>query len=77
MVILIPMQRLQAFKYELMPTGEQQRDMRRFVMNVGDLANREARHAYLQAVTGRRKRNSAVSNVVSRNTPIWSARSIF
>jgi len=24
------MQRLQAFKYELMPTGEQQRDMRRF-----------------------------------------------
>ena len=28
---MIPaMQRLQAFKYELMPTGEQQRDMRRF-----------------------------------------------
>ncbi|WP_245880956.1 RNA-guided endonuclease InsQ/TnpB family protein [Thauera aromatica] len=26
----IRMQRLQAFKYELMPTGEQQRDMRRF-----------------------------------------------
>ncbi len=25
-----PMQRLQAFKFELMPTGEQQRDMRRF-----------------------------------------------
>lgn len=25
-----PMQRLQAFKYELMPNGEQQRDMRRF-----------------------------------------------
>ncbi len=24
------MQRLQAFKYELMPTGEQQRQMRRF-----------------------------------------------
>lgn len=24
------MQRLQAFKYELMPDGEQQRDMRRF-----------------------------------------------
>ena len=24
------MQRLQAFKYELMPTGDQQRDMRRF-----------------------------------------------
>ncbi len=24
------MQRLQAYKYELMPTGEQQRDMRRF-----------------------------------------------
>ena len=24
------MQRLQAFKYELMPTGEQQRNMRRF-----------------------------------------------
>ena len=27
---IISMQRLQAFKYELMPTGEQQRDMRRF-----------------------------------------------
>jgi len=24
------MERLQAFKFELMPTGEQQRDMRRF-----------------------------------------------
>ncbi|MEN9986376.1 MAG: hypothetical protein RI925_1878, partial [Pseudomonadota bacterium] len=24
------MQRLQAYKYELMPTGQQQRDMRRF-----------------------------------------------
>jgi len=27
---IIPMQRLQAFKYELMPSGQQKRDMRRF-----------------------------------------------
>ncbi|MGL6072092.1 helix-turn-helix domain-containing protein, partial [Craterilacuibacter sp.] len=43
------MQRLQAFKYELMPNGEQQRDMRRFagacrfVFNQG-LALQKARH---------------------------------
>jgi len=44
------MQRLQAFKYELMPTGDQQRDMRRFagscrfVFNKA-LALQKARHA--------------------------------
>ena len=43
------MQRLQAFKYELMPTGEQQRQMRRFagscrfVFNKA-LALQKARH---------------------------------
>ena len=34
------MQRLQAFKYELMPTGEQQRDMRRFAGSCRFVFNR-------------------------------------
>jgi len=47
---VLAMQRLQAFKFELMPTGEQQRDIRgfcgscRFVFNKG-LALQKARHA--------------------------------
>jgi len=36
----IRMQRLQAFKYELMPTGEQQRDMRRFAGSCRFVFNR-------------------------------------
>jgi putative transposase len=51
------MQRLQAFQYELMPTGEQQHDMRcfagscRFVFNKAPAiqkANREAGNKYVR-----------------------------
>ncbi|MEE4463495.1 helix-turn-helix domain-containing protein, partial [Azotobacter chroococcum] len=66
------MQRLQAFKYELMPTGEQQRQMRRFagscrlVFNQAlalQQANREAGGQYIGYVAMARQltawRNSA------------------
>ncbi|MDY7537869.1 helix-turn-helix domain-containing protein [Undibacterium sp. 5I1] len=42
----LTMQRLQAFKYALMPNGEQQRDMRRFAGSCRFVYNMLARTQY-------------------------------
>ena len=62
------MQRLQAFKYELMPNGEQQRDMRRFAGS--------CRFAYNKALALQKQNHEAGNKYIgyvpmAANLPIW------
>ena len=62
------MQRLQAFKYELMPNGEQQRDMRRFAGS--------CRFVYNKALALQKQNHEAGNKYIgyvpmAANLPIW------
>ena len=62
------MQRLQAFKYELMPTGEQQRDMRRFAGSCRFVFNK----AWAMQTANHEAGNKFVSYVDMANLlPAW------
>jgi putative transposase len=68
------MQRLQAFKYELMPTGEQQRDMRRFAGS--------CRFVYNKALALQKENYEAGNKFIdyvkmAAHLPMWSAQLIF
>jgi putative transposase len=79
------LKRLQAFKYELMPTGDQQRRMHcfagscRFVFNKALALQKERyeRGGKKLGYAGLCKRDSCASNAASRKIPIWLARSTF
>lgn len=66
------MQRLQAFKYELMPNGEQQRDMRRFAGS--------CRFVYNKALALQKESHEAGNKYIgyvpmAANLPIWKRES--
>ena len=68
------MQRLQAFKYELMPTGEQQRDMRRFAGSCRFVFNKALALQKERYEQGEKKLRSTCRSTVSSGTRLHCAK---